>query len=55
MINLGAIVLVPMAVIISDVMGGGAGGGGGMYDEARQAWVNFGGCFFGVILASLFG
>ena len=43
------------AVILSDVMSGGVGINSGMYDEAKQAWVNFGGCFFGVILASLFG
>lgn len=55
MINLGAIVLVPMAVLISDVMGGGAGMNAGVYDESRQAWINFGGAFFGIILASLFG
>lgn len=43
-----------MAVIISDVMGGGSMNAG-IYDESRQAWINFGGCFFGIILASLFG
>lgn len=51
MINLGAIVLVPMAVIISDVMGGT----GSYYDEVKQAWLNFSSCLFGVILASLIG
>jgi hypothetical protein len=53
-INLGAIVLVPIAVIVADVMGAG-GASIGVYEESKQAWANFGGCLFGAILASLCG
>ena len=50
MINLGAIVLVPMCIIISDTFGRSDS-----YDEGKQAWANFGACSLGVILASLLG
>ena len=53
MVNLIAVLLVPVAVILTDTIGGGSAFSD--YDEGRAAWVNFGTCFFGVILASLFG
>jgi hypothetical protein len=53
MINLGAVVLVPISVILSDTFGGSAFAAS--YDEGRAAWANFGSCFFGTLLVSLFG
>ena len=53
MVNLIAVLLVPVAVILSDTLGGGSPFV--EYNEGRAAWANFGTCFFGVILASLFG
>ena len=53
MVNLIAVLLVPVAVILTDTIGGGSPFA--EYNEGRAAWVNFGTCFFGVILTSLFG
>jgi O-antigen/teichoic acid export membrane protein len=52
MLNLAAVVLVPIAVILSEVI---AGGSSTDYDEVKQAWSNLGTCFFAVILISMVG
>ncbi len=55
MVNLIAVLLVPIAVILSDTLGGGAGDFNSSYSEGKAVWANFGACFFGVILTSMFG
>jgi hypothetical protein len=52
-INMGAIVLIPIAVIFADTFG--APSLYSTYDESKAAWANFGACFFGLVLCSLFG
>jgi len=53
MLNLIYVVLTPMAVVLSEALGMRSSYDG--YNELKAAWANFGGCFFGVILISLFG
>jgi hypothetical protein len=55
MVNLIAVLLVPVAVILSDTLGGGASDFNSSYTESKAVWANFGTCFFGVIITSMFG
>jgi hypothetical protein len=55
MVNLIAVLLVPVAVILTDTLGGGAADFNSSYTEGKAVWANFGTCFFGVILTSMFG
>lgn len=53
MLNLIYVVLTPMAVIVAEGFGSSSSMDG--YNEVKAAWTNFAGCFFGIILTSLFG
>lgn len=53
MLNLAAVILIPVAVIMSESIGGASQYAS--YDEIRQAWNNFGSCIFGILLVSFIG
>ena len=53
MLNVAAVVLIPIAIILADATGGSSTYMG--YDESKAALQNMSSCMFGTIMASMFG
>lgn len=53
MLNVAAVVLIPIAIILADATGSSSVYMG--YDETKAAFQNLSSCVFGTILASMFG
>lgn len=53
MINLIAVLFLPIFSVLGGQLGGGASSA--FFNEARHIWANFGACFLGLVLASMLG